>query len=76
MPMFPKIYLGYIYPTNALAYAAPTLGGGNQPLTGYAGNMYTTILDDTAVPGKMLYFAHQYGLRVVRQGDVQMIIAP
>lgn len=67
---------GWIYPTDALAYAAPRLAGGNEAMSGYAGNWYTTMLDDPAIPGKMLYFCHQYGLMVVRRGDVQMIGAP
>jgi hypothetical protein len=67
---------GFVYPKNALAYAAPGLGDPNLPLTGYAGNMWTAMLDDADLPGKMLVFAHQYGLRVVRQGDVQMLFAP
>ena len=68
--------VGFIYPTDVLAYAAPGLNSPNERLSGYAGNFWATMLDDTAIPGKMLYFAHQYGLRVVRQGDVGMLIAP
>ena len=68
--------IGYVYPTDALAYAAPGLNDPNVPLTGYAGNFWATALDDADIPGKMLIFAHQYGLRVVRQGDIQMFIAP
>lgn len=66
----------FVYPKDALAYAAPAIKDPNIPLAGYAGNMWTTMLDDTEIPGKMLYFAHQYGLMVVRAGDVQMFFAP
>ena len=68
--------IGYIYHVYAIAYAAPGLKDPNIPLTGYAGNFWTAMLDDVDLPGKMLIFAHQYGLRVVRQGDVQMFVAP
>lgn len=68
--------IGYVYPKDALAYAAPGLKDPNLPLTGYAGNFWSAALDDTEIPGKMWYFAHQYGLMVVRRGDVQMLIAP
>lgn len=66
----------FIYPVDALAYGAPGLGDPNIPQTGYAGNFWTAMLDDTEIPGKMLYFAHQYGLRAVRLGDIQMFFAP
>lgn len=68
--------IGFIYPKSALAYAAPNIHAPNEPWRGAYGNMWATALDDTNVPGKMFYFAHQYGLRVVREGDIQMIIAP
>jgi hypothetical protein len=68
--------IGFVYPKSALAYAAPSIQSPNDPWTGVYGNMWATALDDTEIPGKMFYFAHQYGLRVVRAGDVQMIIAP
>jgi len=68
--------MGFIYPTDALMYAAPGLGDPNLPLTGYAGNMWAAMLDNTCPPGKLLIFAHQYGLMVVRKGDIQRIEAP
>jgi len=68
--------IGFVYPKSALAYAAPIIQSPNDPWTGVYGSMWATALDDTGIPGKMFYFAHQYGLRVVRAGDVQMIIAP
>lgn len=67
---------GFVYPKNALAYAAPRLSDPNLPLTGYAGNFWAAMLDDASVPGKLLIFAHQFGLVVVRQGDIQMLVSP
>ncbi len=75
-PGFAQGTIGFIYPTDALAYAAPPIRDDNEPLSGTAGNMWSMILHDTNIPGKMLYFAHQYGLRVVREGDVQLIASP
>ncbi len=75
-PGFTQGTIGFIYPTDALAYAAPPVQDDNEPLSGTAGNMWSMILHDTTIPGKMLYFAHQYGLKVVREGDVQLIASP
>jgi hypothetical protein len=68
--------IGFIYPKSAVAYAQPNIQAPNEPWRGAYGSMWATALDDTDIPGKMFYFAHQYGLRVVRPGDIQMIIAP
>lgn len=67
---------GFIYPTDALAYAAPDIKDPNMPQEGYAANFYTTMLDNPRIPGRTLYICHQYGLLVVRRGDIQMLFAP
>ncbi len=68
--------IGFLYPLDALVYAAPGLKSPNTPMDGYAGNMWLSILDVYDLPGRALVAAHQYGLKVVREGDIQMVVAP
>jgi hypothetical protein len=68
--------VGFVYPRDALVYVAPRQQAPNMPMMGVAGNMSSAVLDDVSIPGQMLFFMHQYGLRVVRPGDVQLMFAP
>jgi len=68
--------IGFLYPKDAIAYAAPKIGAPSRAMAGAYGNISTTMLDDVNIPGESMFVRHHYGLKVVREGDVTMVIAP